>query len=205
MTKTTKLWISDKLELRWNEWPRDINPNAPEWAQEEFEQLLAKAKKESVCIPRVEFVNAITDRTDIKTGEAIEYIESNYNPDTFVDLPISITIDRDQVKCCRLDCLASMQGGKCKAEIIVKVARLKPVEKPEPDSIFTREDVREMKERIKELEQDNSEGFEKYQELLIQNRNLKERVKELEDFIADLYENVDPHEMQSKLHDFLTE
>lgn len=34
--------------------------------------------------------------------------------------------------------------------------------------------------RIKELEQDNAEGFEKYQELLIQNRNLKERVKELE-------------------------
>lgn len=21
MTKTTKFWISDKLELRWNEWP----------------------------------------------------------------------------------------------------------------------------------------------------------------------------------------
>ena len=181
-----KLWISDKLELRWNEWPREINPNAPEWAQEEFEQLLAKAKKESVCIPRVEFVNAITDRIDIKTGEAIEYIESNYNPDTFVDLPISITIDRDQVKCCRLDCLASMQGGKCKAEIIVKVARLKPVEKPEPDSIFTREDVREMldaaniglKERILEIfrrRYANTDTLDSYQVLseVLDEMNIK--------------------------------
>lgn len=140
-----KLWISDKLELRHaiNGWPVEPLPGIPS-EMNFYHQQLAKAKKESVCIPRVEFVNAITDRIDIKTGEAIEYIESNYNPDTFVDLPISITIDRDQVKCCRLDCLASMQGGKCKAEIIVKVARLKPVEKPEPDSIFTREDVREM-------------------------------------------------------------
>lgn len=36
-----------------------------------------------------------------------------------------------------------------------QVARLKPVDKHEPDSIFTRDDVREMRERIKELEAQN--------------------------------------------------
>ena len=35
--------------------------------------------------------------------------------------------------------------------------------------------------RIKQLEQENGEGFEKYQELLVENRNLKDRVRELEE------------------------
>ena len=38
--------------------------------------------------------------------------------------------------------------------------------------------------RIKQLEQDDCEGFEKYQELLIQNRKLSDRVKELENALA---------------------
>jgi len=50
-------------------------------------------------------------------------------------------------------------------------------------AMFRDEQLAAAQARIKQLEHDDGEGFEKYQELLVENRNLSERLKNLEYFI----------------------
>lgn len=129
------LWIDNNMVIRWHpNWPVEPKDEGDEKLffkhnYEVYQKSLAQAKAESLPVPRVEFVNAITGRQDTKLKEAIEYIDNNYKPDTFIDVPVSITTYQDQMNCphgCPLDCWASMNGGKCHAETDVKVARLKP-------------------------------------------------------------------------------
>lgn len=212
MTKTTKLWISPALELRWNEWPEKPNYKIPptdtgalqaaaDHYYDEWEKALAKAKAESIL------VYADTYSPWHIIDEQFKGLAPR-EPDSFIDFDGSVeVVDQwfsvDGWKDCNLPEEPNellKQGKKLRQVAHLKPVQSNPVVIPDQSDYATEEEFfnacrerrkmmkgeveedtmsdAEMHEalealkdpkdaRIKELEQDNAEGFEKYQELLV--------------------------------------
>lgn len=139
MSKTTKLWINPFLELRHaiNGWP-EVPPvmasiYADTFAMKKYEKDLAKAKEDSILVEMGNYSGDIFDK-ELNPDSFIEYEGS-------VEVVYSVMFPCQGWEPCTEDFYLKAKNDGCEVR---QVARLKSVEKHEPDSIFTREDVRSM-------------------------------------------------------------
>jgi hypothetical protein len=171
-------------------WPVDPTNSFGDYNAEEMKiyyEELSRAKEQSIKI-------------ELSQHEEIHiHLKYDAKPDTFIDFDGSVEVvwQHQRVFGGWADCSEEHYKSQYRSfpKLFRQVARLKPVESESSDRYIPqvsddgsgmRNKIRELNARIKELEQDNAEGFEKYQELLVVNRNLKERVKELEDAMSDM-------------------
>lgn len=123
-----KLWISDKLELRWNEWPdkKSFVDYENDFHVELYNDALAKAKKESIPVDGGALPGSLT------------YTLMTAQPDTFIEFAGEVEVI-NQHKYSDEYPWEDIPAGKA-ADVITwhtrlrKVARLKPVNKSQLDS-----------------------------------------------------------------------
>jgi len=157
----------------------------PSFDREGFDEALAKAKKESVYFENLSHVQALIN----------EYIK----PDTFLEIDGEVTLGNPCAQVRQVAHLKPVQSNPvvipdqsdyateeeffnaCRERRKMMKGEVEEDTMSDAEMHEALEALKDPKDaRIKELEQDNAEGFDKYQELLIVNRNLKERWNELE-------------------------